>query len=103
AVWLGDIAAKLLDIVIAKADNVEGERAKFFAHGFFVKDAQHSVFAVDAGHDGDAKIDGAIVVAHAEAAVLGDAALGDVELAHHLDAGDDSRVVLFGDGLRHGM
>ena len=51
-------------------------------------------------HDRDAEVDGAPVVAHAEAAVLGHAALGDVQLAHDLDAGDDGRVMLLGDG-RH--
>ena len=42
------------------------------------------------------------VVAHAEAAVLRHAALGDVELAHDLDARDDGGVVFLGDGL-HGL
>ena len=41
-------------------------------------------------------------VLHAEAAVLGDAAFGDVELRHDLDARDDGRVVLAADG-RHGL
>ena len=42
------------------------------------------------------------VVAHAEAAVLRHAALGDVQLAHDLDTRDDGRVVLLRDRL-HGL
>ena len=41
-------------------------------------------------------------VAHAETAVLGDAALGDVELAHDLDARNDGGVPVLRDG-RHGV
>ena len=53
------------------------------------------------GHDGDAEVDEAALVADAEAAVLRDAALGDVELAHDLDAAENGGVMLAGDG-RHG-
>ena len=52
------------------------------------------------GHDGDAEVDQPSLVAHAEAAVLRHAALGDVQLAHDLDAGEDRLVVLARDG-RH--
>jgi hypothetical protein len=54
------------------------------------------------GHDGDAEVDEAALVAHAEAAVLRHAALGDVEFAHDLDARQDGLVVLAGDG-GHGL
>jgi hypothetical protein len=53
------------------------------------------------GHDRDAEVDVAALDAHAEAAVLRDALLGDVQLGHDLDAADDRRVVLLGDRL-HG-
>ena len=59
---------------------------ELLAHRLLVEHAEHGVFAVDGGHDGDAEVDQAALVAHAEAAVLGHAALGDVELAHDLDA-----------------
>ena len=42
------------------------------------------------------------LVADAETAVLGDAALGDIELAHDLDARNDGGVPVLGDG-RHGV
>ncbi len=42
------------------------------------------------------------LVAHAETAVLRDAALGDIQLAHHLDARNDGGVPVLGDG-RHGV
>ena len=57
---------------------------------------------MDGGHDGDAEIDEAALVAHAETAVLRHAALGDIEFAHHLDAGNDGGVPVLGDG-RHGV
>ena len=57
---------------------------------------------MDGGHDGDAEIDQAVLVADAETAVLRDAALGDIELAHDLDARNDGGVPVLGDG-RHGV
>ena len=57
---------------------------------------------MDGGHDGNTEIDQAALIAHAETAVLRDAALGDVELAHHLDARNDGGVPVLGDG-RHGV
>ena len=77
---------------------------KLLAHRLFVEHAQHGVFAVNRGHDGDAEIDGALRIAvfHAEAAVLRYAALGNVQFAHHLDARNDGRVMLFAD-RRHGL
>jgi len=59
------------------------------------------VFTMNGWHDGDAEVDEAGLVADAEAAVLRDTALGDVKLAHDLDAGEDGVVMLAGDG-RHG-
>ena len=57
---------------------------------------------MDGRHDGDAEIDQAVLVAHAETAVLRDAPLGDIELAHDLDARNDGGVPVLGDG-RHGV
>ena len=54
---------------------------------------------MDGRHDGDAEVDGRVPDPHPEAAVLGDALLGDVQLRHDLDAADDRAVVLLGDGL----
>ena len=56
---------------------------------FLIQDTQHRVLAVDRGHDGHAEINRAPAVAHAEAAVLRDAAFGDIQFRHHLDAGDE--------------
>ena len=57
---------------------------------------------MDGRHDGDAEIDEAALVADAEAAVLGDAALGDIEFAHDLDARNDGGVPVLRDG-GHGV
>ena len=75
---------------------------ELLAHRLLVEHAEDGVFAVDRGHDGDAEVDEAALVADAEAAVLGHALLGDVELAHDLDAAEDGAVMLAGDG-RHGL
>ena len=57
---------------------------------------------MDGGHDGNAEIDEAALVAHAEAAVLRNAALGDVQFAHHLDARKNRGMPFLGD-RRHGV
>src|SRR5260370_19675279 len=59
---------------------------------------------MDRRHDGDTEINWPLrlSVLHAEASVLRHAALGDIELAHYLDARNDSGVVLLRD-RRHGL
>ena len=54
------------------------------------------------GHDGDAQIDVAPLVFDAEAAVLGNTALCDVQIAQHFDAGEHRGMPFLGNGL-HGM
>ena len=65
---------------------------ELLAHRLLVQHAEHRVFAVNGGHDRDAEVDLAPFVADSEASVLGDAVLGDIELRHHLDSGDDRLV-----------
>ena len=72
---------------------------ELLAHRLFVEHAEHGIFTVNRGHDGDAEVDGAAEIAYAKTPVLRYTALGDVELAHHFDTRDDGGVVLFGDGL----
>ena len=38
------------------------------------------------GHDGDAKIDQAAAITHAESAILRNPAFGDIQFRHHFDA-----------------
>ena len=102
AVRLLDVAPELDQIGIREADHVERKLGELLAHRLFVQHAQHGVFAVNGGHDGDAEIDQAALVAHAETAVLRDAALGDIQLAHHLDARNDGGVPVLRD-RRHGV
>src|ERR1035437_9132754 len=102
AVGLRDVAAELDQVAFAEAHHVEREFVELFAHGFLVQHAQYGVLAVDGGHDGDAEIDQAVLIAHAEAPVLRDALLGDIEFAHDLDARDDGGLPVLGDG-RHGV
>ena len=67
-----------------------------------VQDPDDRVLAVDRGHDRDAEVDRLVLDLQPEAAVLGDAALGDVEFGHDLDPGDDRRLELLVDRL-HGL
>ena len=61
-----------------------------------IQDAQDHRLAVHGGHRGDAQVD--VLAAHREldAAILGQAALGDVEARHDLDARDDRGAQLQG-------
>ena len=99
AVRFVNVPAKLRHFVGIEAHHVQRQVAEFFAQRLLVEDAEHGVFAVDRRHDRNAKIDEAALVANAEAAVLRDATLGDIELAHHLDARKDGRMPVFGEGL----
>jgi hypothetical protein len=97
-VGLANVAAEAAEIVFRETDDVESEMTELLAHRLLVEHAEDGVLAMDSGHDGDAEVDEAGLVAYAETAVLRDAALGDVELAHDLDAGEDGVVMLAGDG-----
>ena len=59
--------------------------------GGAVEDPEHDLLAERRRQDGDAEVDGMAVVADRDAAVLGVAAVGDVELAHDLEAARDAR------------
>ena len=59
-----------------------------------VEDAEHDRLAVDHGDDRHAQVDLAAGDAEADAAVLGDALFGDVQVAEDLQARHDRRVVL---------
>src|SRR5690242_757617 len=102
AVRLADVAAETFCFLVGEADDVETQALEFFGKGLLVEDAEHGVFSVAGGHDGDTQIDIATLILHAEAAVLGNAALGDIEVAQDLDAGDDGGMPVLGDGL-HGV
>src|SRR5277367_553654 len=102
AVGFLNVTAEAGFVWAVEADDIESQVTEFFAERFFVEDAEHGVFAVDGGHDGNAEIHEAAFVAHAEAAVLRDAALGDIELAHYFYARKDGGVPFLGERL-HGV
>ena len=89
-------------VALRKADHVKGKRGEFLAHRLFVEDAQDAVLAMHRGHDRDAEVDLAALVTNAEAAVLRNPPLGDIELAHDLDARNDRLVPILRD-RRHGV
>src|ERR1041385_6902423 len=91
AVRLFDVTAEASQVVFVKTHNIKYERMKLLAHRFFVEHTEYSVFAVDRRHNRDTEVDWALGAAifHAAASVLRYAALGNVELAHDLDSGND--------------
>ena len=92
-----DVAPEALLVRCAESDHVQGQLLELLAHGLLVQDAQHRVLAEHGGHDRHAEVNLPPLVAHPEAAVLGHAPLGDVEVAHHLDARQDGLVPVLGD------
>src|SRR5579871_100701 len=102
AIRLANVAAEAAHLVGGETNDVETQALKLFGKGFLVEDAKHGVFAVAGRHDGDTQVNKAAFVFHAEAAVLRNTALGNVEIAEHLDARNDGRMPVFGNG-RHGV
>src|SRR6185369_3228038 len=74
---------------------------ELLAHRFFVEYAEHGVFTVNRRHNRYAEVDGTRVIAHAEASVLRNATLGNVQFGHDLDTRNDGGVMFFRD-RRHG-
>src|SRR6266849_1027844 len=99
AVGLANVAAEAAGFFGREADDIEAEAMEFFGKGFLVQHGKNGVFAVAGGADGNAQVNVAAFVFHAEAAVLRDAAFGDVQVAENLDAGENGGVPFLGDGL----
>ena len=76
-------------IAAVESQTVQPQAVHLVGDRLLVEDAQHAVLAEHARHDRHAKVDRSAVDRDLEAAVLRHAALGNVELRHHLDAGDD--------------
>src|ERR1700733_4121104 len=102
AVGFLDVAAEAGFVRTNEADDIESQVTEFFAERFFIEDSEHGGFTEHRGHDGDAEVDEAAFVTHAEAAVLRDAALGDIEFAHDFNARKDGGVPFLGQRL-HGV
>ena len=84
AVRLLDVDRELLVDVFGEAHVLEVER-----RGALVENTHDHRLAVRGGQARDAEVDGAAGDGDRDAAVLRDAALGDVEVRHDLDARDD--------------
>ena len=74
--------------MIVEAERVQRQALHVVGQALLVENPQHRVLAEDARHHRHAEVDLAALRQHLEAAVLGHAPLGDVELGHHLDARD---------------
>src|SRR5437870_2920581 len=75
---------------------VEAELGEVELEGVFIEQAHDGFLPVDGGEGGDAEVDLVGVVAELDAAVLGEAAFGDVEVGHDLDAGDEGGLEALG-------
>src|SRR5262249_46250548 len=80
AVGFGDVAAELRQVRGREADHIQRQLGEFLAHRLLIQHAEHGVFAVNGGHDGNAEVDQAVLVANAKTPVLWDALFGDVQL-----------------------
>ena len=99
------VLAEKIQLPAREPERLEGQRLEARSQAAFVEHPDHHVFAVHAGHDGNAEIHrprGALAPSgkHGpEPSVLRDAPLGDVELRHHLEPRHDGLVV----GAVHGL
>src|SRR5262249_54030328 len=93
AVRLRDVATKLPDIFVGESDHIQIQVAKLFVDLLPVENTNNSILAMYRRHNRDAKVNVASLVAHAEAPVLRDAPLGDVEFRHDLDARNEGLVI----------
>ena len=83
---------------LLEAPGVEAELREVELQGVLVQDSHHRLLAEDGRQGGDAQVDLAGPVAQLDAAVLGQAALGDVERGHDLHARGQGRLQALGRG-----
>jgi hypothetical protein len=89
AVGLGGQAPHPGQGVAVEAQALQGDALELVGQLLPVQHAQHAILAEHPGHDGHPQVDLPAAQVDLEAAVLGHAPLGDVQLGHDLDAGDD--------------
>ena len=84
-------AVRLVDrgVELVEAPVVEAELRQIELQRLLVENSENRLFAEDRGECRDAEIDLAIAVAELDAAVLRQPALGDVEVRHDLQTGED--------------
>src|SRR3972149_4395191 len=70
----------------AEAQQVQAQVGQLLGDGLLVQDPDDGRLAGGRGEDGDPEVDVPVVHPGLESAVLRDAALGDVQLGHDLDA-----------------
>src|SRR5713101_1087400 len=85
AVGLTNVAAEAPQFLRGKTDHIESQALKLFGKGLFVENTKDGVLAMARGHNRNPQIDVTPLVLHAETPVLGNTALGDVQIAEHLD------------------
>ena len=94
--WAGDEhdAVRLVDHALEVGEHLRAEAELLQAElgGGDVDDAHDDLLAELAGERAHAQVDGLALDAHGDLAVLRDAALGDVQVRHDLDAARDGRM-----------
>ena len=94
---LADVLPEPSKLLLRQTEDIELELGELLADRFLVQNTNDGIFAVDARHDRDAKVDRLARHPDLETPVLRDSLLGDVELRHHFHARDDRAVKLLGD------
>src|SRR5207253_5556013 len=87
-------AEGLLEVL--EGPGVEAELGEVELEGLFIEQAHDGFLPVDGGEGRDAEVDLVGVVAELDAAVLGEAAFGDIEVGHALDPGDEGGLEAIG-------
>src|SRR5256884_2812856 len=86
AIGFANVAPEAAGFFPGETHDVQSKALEFLGKRFFVQDAEDRIFTVTGGHDGEAQINVPPLVFHAEAAVLGNATLGNVQIAEHFNA-----------------
>src|SRR5581483_795259 len=93
SVRLFDKTTESRKIVGLESNNLQTEIAELFVDLLFVQDTDNCVFTVDAGHNGNAEVNGSTGDAHPETTILWNATLGDVQFGHDFDSGNNRLMV----------
>src|SRR5713101_1093806 len=99
AVRLTNVAAEAAQFLRGKTDHIESQALKLFGKSLFVENTKDGVLAMARGHNGNTQIDVTPLVLHAETPILRNTALGDVQIAEHLDARENRGMPFLGNRL----
>ena len=102
AIRLDDVSVESIQNHFGKTQQVQPQLGKSLGDHLFVKDPDHGIFSVYAGHDGDAKIDRLILDLEPEPSILRHSPFGNIQVRYDFDPRDNGRLKFFAD-LIHGF